>query len=302
MRFVNNLLNGCGIFLTGRGLFMKICRVIVMTVQRCHDVFSRKLFPVHYGKGEIMVKKAMHLLLAAVLAAPVMLFAQDAAPGAGAAVPAPAVLSLQEVLDNGGYTMKALLAVSFLLVVLVFYYLFTLRAALVSPAGFIEQAEALAEKGDKEGLVALCNESSSQTADIVLVAAEQVMLNKDASHADVRQMAEGVGGQHASQLMQKIHYLADIVAVAPMLGLLGTVIGMMEAFGNAKADIGGVQINTLANGVTKALVNTAGGLILALAATIVFVVFRVRVNGLIVGMERSSSRIINKLLAAKKVK
>jgi biopolymer transport protein ExbB len=248
-----------------------------------------------------MVKKAMHLLLAAVLAVPVMVFAQEGSSGAATAAPAVG-LSLKEVLDNGGYTMKALLAVSFVLVVLVFYYLFTLRASLVFPAAFIEQAEALAEKGDKDGLVALCNESSCQTADIVLVAAEQAMLNREASNADIRQMAEGVGGQHASQLMQKIHYLADIVAIAPMLGLLGTVIGMMEAFGNAKADIGGVQINTLANGVTKALVNTAGGLILALAATIVFVVFRVKVNGLIVGMERSSSRIINKLLAVKKMK
>ena len=248
-----------------------------------------------------MVKKAMHLLLAAVLAAPVMVFAQSAAPGA-AKTPAAVGLSLSEVLENGGYTMKALLAVSFVLVVLVFYYLFTLRASLISPSAFVEQAEALAEKGDKDGFLALCNESSSQTADVVLVAAEQLQLNKDASHADIRQMAEGVGGQHASQLMQKINYLADIVAIAPMLGLLGTVIGMMEAFGNAKADIGGVQINTLAAGVTKALVNTAGGLVLALAATIVFVVFRVRVNGLIVGMERSSSRIINKLLAVKKVK
>ena len=249
-----------------------------------------------------MIKKAMHLLLTAVLVAPVMVLAQAATPEAGKAAPVSVGLSLSEVIENGGYTMKALLAVSFVLVVLVFYYLFTLRASLVYPTSFLEQAEALAEKGDKDGLVALCSESSCQTADIVSVAAEQALLNKEASSADIRQMAEGVGGQHASQLMQKIHYLADIVAIAPMLGLLGTVIGMMEAFGNAKADIGGVQINTLANGVTKALVNTAGGLILALVATIVFVIFRVRVNGLIVGMERSSSRIINKLLAVKKMK
>ena len=209
--------------------------------------------------------------------------------------------SVGDLLDQGGLTMWCIFALSFLTLAMAAYYLMIFRKSEALPDTFVTQAEEAADKGDLGALRDLCAANPSPIAEIVGAAVEQIEANPKANQALIRSAAESVGGQHAEQMIHKIYLLTDVVAMGPMLGLLGTVIGTMDAFGSTLGSDRGSQTLQLAEGVSKALVNTAAGLVVALVATMVFVFFRVKVNALTVDLERKSSRILTKLFVAKKL-
>ena len=101
------------------------------------------------------------------------------------------------------------------------------------------------------------------------------------------------GAREASPLRTRLSYLNTIATIAPMLGLLGTVIGMIKAFGNI-ATVGMGKASLLADNISEALLTTAGGLIIAIPAMAFFFFFRNRVNDLMVVLEDTVGEIIEK--------
>ena len=89
---------------------------------------------------------------------------------------------------------------------------------------------------------------------------------------------ENCGRKEVATLWQNISYLADIATVAPMVGLLGTVLGMIQAFNVIAFQTAVVKPILLAGGVSKAMVTTAGGLIVAIPIMIFYAYFRGKVQ------------------------
>jgi biopolymer transport protein ExbB len=194
-----------------------------------------------------------------------------AAPAAAPAADANAADYTQTMLDyfmeGGPVLMIPLAALSFLAVLLIIFYTFTIRQGTVVSDKFMNAADALIRKQDYLGLIAVCNRENECIARIVYKTLDFATKNPTASFDEVREVTEAEGTRQASILNNRINYLNDIGRVAPMVGLLGTVVGMIKAFeGIGKSS--GVQHMELAPGVAQALITTAAGLIISIPALI----------------------------------
>jgi len=231
-----------------------------------------------------------------------------AAPAAGdAGAGDPSLLDV--ALESGGWTIYVLVGLSVFATFLVVIYLLTLRANVLYPKAFVRDAQDAAEAGDIEALVAICRENDSPASRIIGAAAEQMGGAQRTDYLIVRDAIEDEGAREASLLWQRIQYLLDVAVVAPMVGLLGTVLGMLDSFGGVKAELGrlgsaavtetgamAVSPTDLAHGVSKALITTAGGLIVGIGAMVLYAFFRGRVGKLVSGLESACSRILRRFV------
>jgi biopolymer transport protein ExbB len=108
----------------------------------------------------------------------------------------------------------------------------------------------------------------------------------------LKEIIEGEGGRQAAQMQSQTQYLLDIAVIAPMLGLLGTVLGMMQAFNAVALDIARARPMVLADGVSKALVTTAAGLFIGIPAMAFYAFFRGRVSRLVALLESHSADLV----------
>jgi biopolymer transport protein ExbB len=111
----------------------------------------------------------------------------------------------------------------------------------------------------------------------------------------LRDAMEDEGARQAGILLQRIQYLMDVGIIAPMVGLLGTVWGMMQSFSGLKSGISIVnKADALAAGVSTAMYTTFAGLFVGILAMIAYSVFRGRVNKLIGGIETACNRVLRR--------
>ncbi len=224
------------------------------------------------------------LLLSAMLMTP-LLFAAD---GQGL----PAAPTLGEVIKAGGWTMMVIVLLSVLAVLLVIYFLLTMRREVLCPREFLEAAERAAASGNIGAVAALCRDNDAAAAKIIGAAAAQMSGARGGDYMVIRDAIEDEGARQAGILWQRIQYLLDIAVVAPMVGLLGTVLGMLQSFSGLDAQVGVIP-TALAQGVAKALITTAGGLIVGIAAMILYAVFRGRLNSLVADLETACARVLH---------
>ncbi len=220
--------------------------------------------------------------------------------GAGAATPAQiqppdasaAVVNLWQVLVSGGPVMIPLAGLSVLAVMLILLYLITLRRGAVVSARYMQTADALIRKKDYLGLLAISNRHNESVARVVQRTMDFLTRNPKATMAEAREIAQAEGTRIAGSLNQQIAYLADIGAIAPMLGLFGTVLGMIKSFSVVASDIAATRPMMLAEGVAEALVTTAAGLLIGIPAMAAYAFFRGRVQALISDLEAASTQLI----------
>jgi len=200
-----------------------------------------------------------------------------------------------QLLASGGPVMVVLVAMSVLTLGLVFYYLFTLRRELVVPPALVRQLEAALTRGDRALMQQACETDPSPAARVV-AAGLAVARRARSRHELVLRAMEDEGARQAALLWQRIHYLQDIAIIAPLVGLLGTVIGMIQSFVGMQAQDAAPRPTVIANGISMALVTTAAGLVLGILAMTVYIAFRGRVQGLVADLETSCERIAAELL------
>jgi biopolymer transport protein ExbB len=219
-----------------------------------------------------------------------------AVPSGGAA--AQATVSFWEIIERGGVMMYPLAGLSFIAISLILLYFLTIRQGVVVSRRFMAQADALIRKQDYAGLLGVCKRTGECVARVTQKALEFATKNPTASFDEVREVTLAEGTRQASILTQRITYLADVGAIAPMVGLLGTVLGMIKSFNEIAQDtfIGAGQIQ-LAGGVSEALITTAAGLVIGIPSLIFYSVFRGRVQRLIAEMEAACTHLMA-LLAA----
>lgn len=203
-----------------------------------------------------------------------------------------------EILSMGGFMMYPLAVLSVIAVVLILLYFLTIRRNTVVSDKFMNAAEALIRKRDYLGLVAHCNRQGQSVARITEKTLDFMTKNTSATFKEVREVAQAEGSRQAGILTQRISYLSDVGTIAPMAGLLGTVIGMIRAFMEiASGNYEGVHANKLAEGVYQALVTTASGLVIGITAVIFYSLFRGRVQKYIAELEAAATHLMA-LLAA----
>lgn len=213
--------------------------------------------------------------------------------------PAPVEIDVYDlVVEKGGFVMFPLAIISLVTLVLVFFYFITIRRNAVVSDRFMSSAEALIRKRDYLGLVAQCHQENKSIARVAEKSLDFMTKNSGVAFKDVREVAESEGSRQAGILTQRISYLSDIGAIAPMIGLLGTVIGMIKSFYQISAgNFEGVKQMELAGGVSEALITTASGLIIGIVALIFYSVFRGRVQKFIAELEAASTHLMALLSA-----
>ncbi len=187
-------------------------------------------------------------------------------------------LSLLELLQKGGPVMILLGVVFLIFSMLIMIYILTMRRGALISGKYLSVADAMLKKRDFLGLLAISNrhhEGSAQVMRRVLDFGEQ---NPDVSVAELREIAQAEGTRHVTLMNQRVAYLADIATLAPMLGLLGTVVGIIRSFGVLASQSPDSSSLVLAGGVAEALVTTGAGLIIGILAAGFYALFRGRVQ------------------------
>jgi biopolymer transport protein ExbB len=210
----------------------------------------------------------------------------------------PDVLSPREIINKMGLLAYPMIALSILAMLMVFFVVFTIRQSTVVSDAFMNSADALIRKQDYLGLLAVCNRRNECVARITAKALDFATKNPTASFDEVREVTEAEGSRQSSLLLQRVAYLADIGSMSPMLGLLGTVIGLITSFNHmSQVGISGNQHMNVAAGVYEALFNTAAGLGIGIPSLMVYSIYRGKVQRLISELEAASTHLMA-LLAA----
>ncbi len=233
------------------------------------------------------------LLAAFLLCFPASLQAQDAtappAAGAPATAPAsspatPAAESAPEgiwIIFSGGIIgflmILLLLALSLTAAYLVFEHVMTLRRSELMPEGLGETVrDSLAA-----GKVRQANEACQGRPSFLSFVLISGMAEVEGGWPAVEKALEDALAEQSARLFRKIEYLSVIGNIAPMVGLLGTVIGMIFAFQQVASTSGSAGAGELAEGIYQALITTVGGLLVAIPSLGAFAIFRNRVDQLV---------------------
>jgi len=175
---------------------------------------------------------------------------------------AQAGINLTGQLQEGGAAVIVTLGLSVLFVAVSIERLLHLRTRAIVPPGLADRARALWEAHDVAALAALAEESGSTLGRVIL----HLATRRGQSHARVSSGAADIASLELRHHQQKFYALSIVATVAPIVGLLGTVLGMIDSF-HVIAYSGGMgNPALLAGGISKALVNTAAGLTVALPA------------------------------------
>jgi len=195
-----------------------------------------------------------------------------------------------EFLVQGGITMFILLGCSILALTIVFERSWSLRRSAIIPEKDVNAVEAAIRSEDVKQAIRICRDSPTAMGRILWVALE----NRGVSRPVLKEVLEEVGRQEVAYLERFIGALGLIAAISPLLGLLGTVIGMIEVFqvisveGVGKADV-------LAGGISKALNTTAAGLSVAIPTLVAYRLFEARVDRFVVEIEQHALRFVELL-------
>lgn len=196
-----------------------------------------------------------------------------------------------EIVAAGGVMMYPLALISIVGVVLVLLYFLTIRRNAVVSDRFMNTAEAMIRKRDFLGLVAHCHRQNESMARVTQKTLDFFTKYPSASFGEVREVAEAEGSRQAGLLSSRITYLADIGSIAPMVGLLGTVLGMIKSFLQI-SNFSGVKQMELAEGVSEALITTAAGLSIGIPALVFYSIFRGRVQKYIAELEAAATHLM----------
>jgi biopolymer transport protein ExbB len=185
--------------------------------------------------------------------------------------------SLLDILAAGGPVGLVIIVLSVAAVALVVEHVFTIRHSALIPPGMGEEVHGLLAEGKLAQADQRCRMEPSFLGNVLHAGLAEV----DAGWPAVEKAVEDAMAEQSARLFRKIEYLSVIGNIAPMLGLLGTVIGMIVAFREVANTQGAARAADLAQGIYLALVTTVEGLIVAIPSLAAFAVFRNRVDHLV---------------------
>ena len=238
-------------------------------------------------------KLVLYPLLLVVLLITANCLGQDQA--AAAATDADAV-SLWATIAKGGIIGYMIICMSLCTVALIIEHFLSLRHSVLLPEDHVDTLADFVKKGDYKQAVGLCNDNDNFLTRIMASGLNQCQVGL--GYQDVEKSAEEAARREAGRLYRKLEYLSFIAASAPMLGLLGTVTGMISAFNHIAAIDGAARSSQLASAISQALITTCLGLIVAIPALFFLSVFRNRIEGILTDAEVTIESILRPLKLA----
>jgi biopolymer transport protein ExbB len=194
------------------------------------------------------------------------------------------------LLYDGGAWMYPLLLCSLFALGVIIAKGYTLWAARRRSQEVLEQVEALARGGKLDQAIRVAADTPGPVAAILYSGLRRVRERQ--SGADIEKAVQTTGVIELGFLERGLAVLATVSNVAPLLGFLGTVAGMISAFG-AIAEAGQVDAALVASGIKVALITTAAGLIIAVPVNVAYNFFVTRIDKLIMEMEEGTSHVLN---------
>ncbi len=195
---------------------------------------------------------------------------------------------LVQTWNDGGWMMWFLGAVALLGLVVIVWKLIELSIKGARTSKFLREVDALLAERKLDEAFALARESNSPAARILAAGLDR----RDEGTERVRQAIENVGLVEMANLERGLIWLATCSNVGPLLGFLGTVIGMIAAF-QAIENAGEVDAQLVAGGIKVALITTAAGLVIAIPVNIAHNYFVTKIDGMVIDMEEAAQKMID---------
>ena len=210
-------------------------------------------------------------------------------------------MSFSEAWSNGGWIMWVLLAISVFAVMLVIYFAFAFRETTVAPRRLVSSVRDSILEGDDAAARRLCDDRGGAFAAVAATALDCIRATGGEPDGELlRDLVRSEGSRHAEAMQSQAQLLLDLSAIAPMIGLLGTTLGMLQAFGSIAQDVlVAAKPVILAQGVSKAIITTIAGLLVAIPCMFAYAIFRRRVTRLAGRLEAASAEIITAIAARK---
>ncbi|MDQ7815614.1 MAG: MotA/TolQ/ExbB proton channel family protein [Melioribacteraceae bacterium] len=200
-------------------------------------------------------------------------------------------MDLLSIFIKGGIVMYFILASSIVAAAIAIEKFMVLKKAKVNIPAFLIKLRALIKKKDLEGAISYCMQERTPVSNIVKKGLKKIRFG----HQRVVEAIESAGRQEISKLEKGLSILASIAGIAPLLGFLGTVTGMIGAFMKIQELQGSANPADLAGGIWEALITTAFGLMVGIPALALYNYFVSKINKMVVDMERISNDLIDML-------
>jgi biopolymer transport protein ExbB len=198
-----------------------------------------------------------------------------------------------QTLKDGGTVGFLIILMSVGSVALIIEHAITIRKDRLMPPGLTQELEIRVKKRQIDDAIKMCQEPENESLlASVVMAGLQRFKSAEFGFAEYRAAVEEAGEEQTAKLYRKTEVLAVIGAIAPMLGLLGTVQGMIEAFNTIATSGGMAKPADLAGSISKALVTTLEGLIVAIPTLAALSFFRTRIDSLVVETGKRVEQIL----------
>lgn len=201
-------------------------------------------------------------------------------------------LTLQAMMQHGGILMWVLVGMSVLTLTVIVYLLLVLRRGQVVPISLRRVTVEGIRGGALDDVRRACDYRRCAFSAVVLAALNYVRDVPESNTEMVKDIIQGEGTRQAESLQGQTQFLLDIAVIAPMVGLLGTVLGMLQAFSGVAHELAKAKPVALAGGVSMALITTACGLIVGIPAMAFYAFFRRRASRLVSELEAASTDVM----------
>ena len=195
-------------------------------------------------------------------------------------------ITLRQAWQYGGPLMWVLAGLSVLALAKILVLLVAQRRGALAPRALVSDVFSRLQAKDYGETRRLCDRRPCAFATLVLAALDAVRGTAPGVKPPVSQAVETAGSHVAERLQASVDWLADLAAIAPLVGLLGTVLGMFQAFGGIANDLAAnARPVVLAQGVSQAIVTTVFGLVVAIPCLLAYAFLRRRTARRIAGLE-----------------
>jgi len=198
-------------------------------------------------------------------------------------------MNLFDIFLKGGVLMWAILFCSVIALAVVIDRFLVLRRAKINVPAFMVRVRGFIKNKDMSGAASYCMQEKSPIANMVRKGLRKFGMG----HARVKEAIENAGRQEVSKLEKGLSVLATIAGVAPLLGFLGTVTGMIQAFMTIEDLAGAANPTDLAGGIWEALITTAFGLIVGIPALAFYNYFLNSVKRFVADMETVANDVVD---------
>ncbi|SIT18081.1 biopolymer transport protein ExbB [Thalassolituus maritimus] len=201
-----------------------------------------------------------------------------------------------EIIQSGGWMMVPIIIASVLALAITVERFWTLRPGKIAPPDLLSQVWGWMKNKQLDSAKIRSLKDSSPLGNVLAAG----LINSRHGRQIMKESIEEVASHEIHEMERYLNALGTVAAVAPLMGLLGTVIGMIKVFAEIMAQ-GTGQANLLAGGISEALITTAAGLVVAIPALICHRILQRRVDEIVVYMEQEALKLVDVLHGEREV-